>query len=361
MTRAKRLALALALLATTGFGCGEDDDTLVGPGAPVVVFTHNIYLGADISPLVMIQSPAGVPAVGAALWASVQASNFPERAKVLADQIVTLSPDLVALQEVTLYRRQVPSDYQPGDLPNATEVVLDFLDVLMAELAARGGDYVVVGQALNVDAELPVADTTPDAAFDVRLTDRDVILARAAVQTSNFVALPFASKFSFMAGGTGGVPVSLTRSTSRADAVVGDAHFTFGNAHLEIQSLQTFQTAQAKEMLAGIAAVPDPVLLLGDFNSAPGLSSYPLLTVPFRDAYLKAGGIDPGGFTCCQADNLANPESAAAERIDLVLYRGRFRINDVAVVGTDPATGRTPGGLWPSDHFGVISHVELVP
>ena len=77
---------------------------------------------------------------------------------MLADQIVALSPDLVALQEVTLYRRQVPSDYQPGDLPNATEVVLDFLGVLMAELDARGGDYVVVGEALNVDAELPVAD-----------------------------------------------------------------------------------------------------------------------------------------------------------------------------------------------------------
>ena len=56
-----------------------------------------------------------------------------------------------------------------------------------------------------------------------------------------------------------------------------------------------------------------------------------------------------------------NADSSATDRIDLVLYRGRFRINDIAVTGTDPATDRTPGGLWPSDHFGVVSHVELVP
>ena len=120
-------------------------------------------------------------------------------------------------------------------MPNATEVVLDFLAILMAEIDARGGGYRVVGEALNVDAEVPV-DGGDAGPFDLRLTDRDVILARDTVQTSNFVALPFASKFEFVAGGTGGIPIALTRSSSRVDAVLGDAHFTFANAHLEIQS-----------------------------------------------------------------------------------------------------------------------------
>jgi endonuclease/exonuclease/phosphatase family metal-dependent hydrolase len=347
------------LFASAGVGCQKDEPA--GPGLPISVMTYNLYLGTDITPLVTIQSPDEVPTVAAALWANIQASNFPERAQVLADKIMAGSPDLVALQEVTLYRRQIPSDYQPGDaLPNATEVVLDFLDVLMAELAARGGDYVVVGESPNVDAELPVADGN-NGVFDLRLTDRDVILARAAVQTSNFVALPFDTKFTFMAGGSGGVPIALTRSTSRADAAVGDAHFTFGNAHLEIQSLQPIQTAQAMELLAGIASVPDPVLLLGDFNSEPGMNSYPLLTAAFRDGYLHAGGSDPGGFTCCEAADLMNADPAATERIDLVLFRGRFRVNDLTIIGGDPAADKTPGGLWASDHFGVLSHVELVP
>jgi endonuclease/exonuclease/phosphatase family metal-dependent hydrolase len=369
MTKTKSLLVAVVLFASVQVGCDKKDDEmdggidggLDGPGLPVSVYTRNLYLGSEITPLATIPSPSQVPAVAATLWANIQAADFPSRAKLLADEITTLAPDLVALQEVTLYRRQVPSDWQPGDgVPNASEVVLDFLATLMTEIDARGGGYRVVGESINVDAEVPTADGA-GGVFDLRLTDRDVILARDAVQTSNFVTLPFTSKFMFVSGGSGGVPISLTRSASYVDAMVGEAHFTFGNGHLEIQSLQPFQTAQAGELLAGFAPIPDPVLLLGDFNSEPGMNSYPLLTGQFRDAYTDAGGTDPGGFTCCQAADLMNPTSTAGDRIDLVLYRGRFRVNDVTVVGTDPATSRTPGGLWPSDHFGVFAHVEFVP
>jgi endonuclease/exonuclease/phosphatase family metal-dependent hydrolase len=358
MAKVDRLVICVALLASAGLGCKKDDPP-DGPGVPISVFTHNLYLGSEITPLAMIPSPDQVPVAAAAIWANIQASNFPERAKVLAQQIVTLGPDLVALQEVTLYRRQVPSDIQPGAAPNATEVVLDFLDLLMTELAARGGTYHVVGEASNVDAELPVDDGN-DGLFDLRLTDRDVMLAKDGIETANFAAFPFAAKFSFMAGGSGGYPIALTRSWSRADAVVGGAAFTFANAHLEISGLlQPIQTAQAMEMLAGVASVPDPVLFLGDFNSEPGMNSYPLLAAQFEDAWDDKGSGE--GFTCCQAADLMNAPSSAADRIDLVLYRGRFRVNDIRVTGTDPAVDRTPGGLWPSDHFGVLSQVELVP
>ena len=106
--------------------------------------------------------------------------------------------------------------------------------------------------------------------------------------------------------------------------------------------------------------MPDPVLLLGDFNSAPGMNSYPLLTAQFHDAWDDAGGGAPG-FTCCQAANLMNPESTAAEShrpgaLPWALSRQRHDGH-----GDGPATGRTPGGLWASDHFGVLAHVELVP
>jgi len=94
------------------------------------------------------------------------------------------APDLVALQEVTLYRRQTPSDYQPGDGPNATEVVLDFLATLMAEIDALGGGYRVAGESPNADVELPVSDGA-GGVFDIRLTDRDVILARDTVRLSS--------------------------------------------------------------------------------------------------------------------------------------------------------------------------------
>src|SRR5262245_47977674 len=194
------LARWAMLLAAGIAGCEDGDAGLVGPGQPITVYTRNLYLGADLADLATIQSPEILPDRAATLWANVQASNFPERAKVLAFQIAVGLPELVALQEVALVRRQVPSDYQPGDAPNATEVALDFLATLMTEIDALGGGYRVAGESPNADVELPVSDGA-GGMFDLRLTDRDVILARETVETSNFVARPFDSKFQFTAGG----------------------------------------------------------------------------------------------------------------------------------------------------------------
>jgi hypothetical protein len=42
-----------------------------------------------------------------------------------------------------------------------------------------------------------------------------------------------------------------------------------------------------------------------------------------------------------------------------VLTRGSIRMNSALPVGADPATDRTPSGLWASDHFGVFAALEL--
>ena len=188
MTRGKKVGALCGVAWRARDSAARTTTTISSdPDRPITVYTRNLYLGSEITPLVAIPSPEAIPGVAATLWANIQASDFPERAKVLADEIVALAPDLVALQEVTLYRRQLPGDFQPGDdVPNATEVVLDFLAILMAEIDARGGGYRVVGEALNVDAEVPV-DGGAAGPFDLRLTDRDVMLARDTVQTSNFI------------------------------------------------------------------------------------------------------------------------------------------------------------------------------
>ena len=101
------------------------------------------------------------------------------------------------------------------------------------------------------------------------------------------------------------------------------------------------------------------MLLLGDLNSDPG-EVVRARRPRFDDAWPEARGAEVG-FTCCQAGDLLNPDSTAANRIDLVLAPGRFRVVQAEVRGSDPGTGRTPAGLWASDHFGVSAHVELVP
>ena len=60
----------------------------------------------------------------------------------------------------------------------------------------------------------------------------------------------------------------------------------------------------------------------------------------------------------CQAENLLNVNSTLSSRIDLIQFRGPFRIENVQVVGTSPAD-RTRLGLWPSDHAGVVATLML--
>jgi endonuclease/exonuclease/phosphatase family metal-dependent hydrolase len=213
----------------------------------------------------------------------------------------------------------------------------------------------VAGVAQNADAEFPVADA--GGTFDLRVTDRDVILARDGVETSNFVQDVFPTNFSITVGGSGGVPVTFIRSTSRLDAVVGGAAFTFGNGHLEIQGIPTVHAAQATQLVDAWSDAANPALLIGDFNSDPGDAEYDVITSALTDAWTKVGQGD--GLTCCQADDLMNETSSADTRIDLVLYRGGVIPKEMTVIGTDPATDRTSDGKWPSDHFGVLAKVEI--
>src|SRR3954468_15544897 len=160
IARAFAAAGVIAALAT-GCGGGSGD----GPRVPVTALTRNLYLGADLGKLVAIDSPDQIPAAMAPIYAGVLATDFPARAKLLADEIVAAAPDLIGLQEVSLFRKQTPSDWKQGDPPNATDVMLDFLATLQAELAARGAVYQTANVSMNGEAELPVDDGS-GALFD---------------------------------------------------------------------------------------------------------------------------------------------------------------------------------------------------
>ncbi len=348
----RRLPLLLVLIAAAAIGTAcEDSTTPDRDTADVTVMTRNLYLGGDIFRITQATSPQQIPVIVAQVFAAVQANDFPARAGALAAEIEESAPHLVGLQEVSLYRIQDPSN--PQTL--ATEVYLDYLEVLLDSLDARGLNYRVVSQVENADVQMPAARSATEF-FDVRLTDYDVILARADVETRNPGAAGFQIIFPFelVTGDT----IWFDRGYVWADATVDDIDFTFVNTHLEVSAdgqLHPVQSAQVTEINVQFGD-RTPVIAVGDFNTEPGEQPYQILTGTFTDAW-TALGTGGAGLTCCFQEFLDEPADLYS-RIDLIVYRGDVDVLSAQVVGDQPAD-RTPGGLWPSDHAGVVATLRV--
>jgi hypothetical protein len=69
-----------------------------GNDRPVKVMTRNLYLGADILPVASATSLSDLMRKAAQVFGKVQATDFPVRAKVLAQEIQDAEPDLIGLQ-----------------------------------------------------------------------------------------------------------------------------------------------------------------------------------------------------------------------------------------------------------------------
>jgi endonuclease/exonuclease/phosphatase family metal-dependent hydrolase len=365
-----RLAGWLPMIAMLGCGGSDGSGGTPAPAGPTVavrVMTRNLYLGADLLPVVTAKTVDDLPMAVTALWKSMKDSDLPGRAKLLADEIAAAKPDLVGLQEAVVFYKQFPSDFDTNPGPNATTVEFDYVQTLLAELSMRGTEYVAAVVAEHTDVELKADD--PMGPFDVRMTDRDAILARKDLMVSNPQKMLYPTHLQFnIPFGTNGPVVNLVRGLGWVTATIGGAPFTFANTHLEIgggdnnaqaaQVLTPLQENQASDLLKILAPVTGPVILVGDFNSAANGStthSYATIAQSFTDAFAK---LSPGvpGYTCCT--DITAPASMAGERIDIVFYRGGVAPQDAALVGTD-ASHKTAGGLWPSDHFGVVSTLQV--
>jgi endonuclease/exonuclease/phosphatase family protein len=321
----------------------------------LTLMTWNIYQGTDLSPLFNATTPSEfVSAVGSA-YNRLQATAFGERADSLADEIQKTRPDLIGLQEVILLRTQIPAD---GPATPATNISLDYLKILIDTLAERGLTYEPIVVQNGTDIEVPGLIST--GLVDIRLTDRDVILARADNKDftlSNTNGAQFAAKLPLT---TPFGPISIPHSWVSVDVTFdkGDKA-RIVSTHLEPLS-PIIQGLQADELLNGPGNTHLPVVFIGDFNSnadGTGTQTYTKLkNAGFIDAWtIKGKGI---GFTCCQADDLLNQDSSLTKRTDLVMFRGDFKVKNIGLVGNSQ-NDRTISGLWPSDHAGVVATLKL--
>ena len=132
------LGVLVALLVLPA-AAWADPGQLNRQGHVVKVMTRNVYLGADLTPVVGAPTLPKLIGGAGAILRQVSATNFPVRAKGLAAEILSQKPDLVGLQEVAEWRTG-PVSFAPlmGSPPTASTVRYDYLQLLLDQLNAGG-------------------------------------------------------------------------------------------------------------------------------------------------------------------------------------------------------------------------------
>jgi endonuclease/exonuclease/phosphatase family metal-dependent hydrolase len=339
----RRLGTVLFAIALALAACGNDEPTPPPPpDGPTTfkVMTQNLYLGGELDPVI---TATNLPQAVQQIWESVQATDFNERAKVIAAGIQAADLEVVGLQEVSLWRTETPGDHSL--IPNATKVEYDFLDILMRELAARGLSYSVAATVQNGDIELAGTSGT-----DYRLTDRDAILAKTSLPVTSTASGTYLHLGTIVVQTPiGPVPVPVPRGWVAIE-FAGGKTIRAVNTHLEAFSEEV--AAQQAIDLIGIASPgTQPTIVLGDMNLAPGSAGYGtfLAGTGLSDTWADLNGTDPG-FTCCWNADLKS--GAFTTRIDLVFATASP--TSASAVKVNEGTERTPMGLAPSDHAGVV-------
>ena len=325
----------------------------------IKVMTRNQYLGADLTPVILAQTPQAFIHAATVALGQIAANDFPRRAKGLAKEVQLTQPDVIGLQEVFDFKVNGRNSGSP---------FVDHLQTTMDALSSLGLHYVVAGIVNNLDVTLPIdvnGDNTPDA---VRILDRNVILVRTGLsftplrgtyQTGGICGVlipnpapipplpaylqsqPSQDGCAFSVVGFVNTPLGgifITRTFQGVDVNVGGQVYRVVNTHVEDRqpdpsnpSSRIIQSLQAVELAATLRATTPTnrtLIALGDYNSSPLDTAVGGIVPPYL--IMSAAGfldswntntlafLDLEGFTCCENADLANRKSVATERIDLV-------------------------------------------
>jgi endonuclease/exonuclease/phosphatase family metal-dependent hydrolase len=338
--RTLRVLGLAATLSALALGCGSKHRA----DRDLAVMSRNVYLGADLDPVIGATTQEGFVAATTAAWAMVQKNDFNARALALADEIAARRPALVGLQEAYLWRIQTPGDAATGGTTPATTVVYDHVQLILDALHARGLDYRAAASVTLFDFEAPIA-----TGEDVRATDRGVVLARSDVETASPEGHVFATLLPVTVLGR---QLTVPRGWASVVATIDGTPVRFATTHLEAFHAGV-RTAQGTELAASLAAEPLPLVVVGDLNSQAGTEGEaPLVASGLRDVWPAVHPGDPG-LTCCYAQDRSAAD-ALETRVDYVLTRGAIEARDASVVGTAQVSGR-----WPSDHAGLVAELRL--
>jgi Endonuclease/Exonuclease/phosphatase family len=306
----------------------------------VSVMTRNVFLGADLPPLALAQPGADFEQKAGAMLGEVTAGDPVGRMKLVGREIAKAKPDLVGLQEISLWRTGPKGDPAP-----ATDVRFDFLGTIRKELEARHASYRVVASRLGFNVEGPT-----DQGVDVRLTLGDVVLVRKGVKVKHARSGLYENQLHFNTVALG--DVNTSRSWNALDATVRGARIHVVNAHLEAYS-PDIRLAQAKELVKGPLKSKRPTILVGDLNSGPDLEQ--AADRPPYAAIAKAG-FKPrrtGKSSCCFT--ALDGDAGWDHNVDWIMAKPGLKLLRSSITGRE----KTATGLHPADHGGVVSVLRV--
>jgi endonuclease/exonuclease/phosphatase family metal-dependent hydrolase len=347
--------LGLTLLVVSLMLAWGLSPALANGNRSIKVMTQNMDAGTDLGFVFGIADPV----VGAQLTFQeiTTQSRIPERAQRLAAEIAAAKPDLISLQEVTIWA--------VGPLDNP-QVLYDQLELLLAALAARGENYDAVNEQPLTQAAAPLKADLSQLLF---FNDRNVILARSDVKHSGIsITNPQQGYFThlFVFGG-----FTELLGWMSVDVEVEGKQIRFFNTHLGSTSAffperAEIQVDQGGELIQVLDESPFPVIVAGDFNSdASGLGIGPDLT-PTAGNIADAGYVEVWqalhippdyGLTWPRylEDIFPIPDSQVlatpTERIDLIFEKDLRPVNIERTLRANPPLA--------SDHTGVMATLKL--
>ncbi len=333
----------------------------------IKVMTQNMDAGTDLK-LVFFYLSENIVKGTTYTYAELLQNDIPGRAAVLADEIAAKKPDIISLQEVTLWRTGMFGSV-------ATDVLFDQLELLMAALSDRKESYYVVKSQELTDITAPLDPTLIGLPFNprltaIRFTDRDVVLARSDLKKSQIsISNPqngvYAATLNFLPLG---IDISAYRGWISVDVAIGNKALRFFSTHLESTYAGTdgfddyarfIQASQAQELIGLMDAAHRPVILAGDFNSNPVPNGFEnTATTGLLSAYgytevwnalhpHQAGFTWPLYLEDPQAPNPAGP----FERIDLIYQKSVEMQNIERIIRYSSP--------FASDHAGVVAMLRV--
>ena len=241
----------------------------------VIFATRNLYLGSDVG--IAMKKLPNFPAAAQFMWDQIKATDFTQRAPLLAQELINSGAQVIGVQEATTWRCRT-------GFFSKEVVVHDFLADLLAALEAKGANFSIANvgdhRALNPGFEIsPIPHLTmvsdPETFPKLFGTERaacgftisDALIIRDDVHVVDVGTSEYSAEYSI-------IPTLMTiyRGYAWADLKVGASTFRAITTHLEsLWDPNTIPNAaiQADQLISDLQNAKMPVVVLGDFNSDP--------------------------------------------------------------------------------------------